>query len=807
MEDQPPPVFIKRASTRTKSRPHRSRPVEAGSPPPAETKDDDVQQEDSPMTLATKLKAKNKTRPAKPQAKLSFGAADLEESQGEVFQVKKSQLSRRIKLGAAPANLVSTDDQSASSSSTPMYSKEYLSELKASTSKPPTRPHAEDAATPDVEMSMDLDTIIDADDNGITQASLATTIHTTSAITAAREKRERARKLRSLNPNAGADASEDFISLSITKRGTGDVESLGPHPDSRLVREEDEEGEGDDDMAEYTGAKERIALGKKSRKEAERKRRAGIIELIDDVEEDDEETKEWEMAQIRRGGTVKEIAADELQEKRQYRPASIPAETPLPSLGAAISQLNAKLTNLTVSHASHTAALTTLGGERESLESKEKEMREMVEKTVAKKDWFSELRERIESVANFLDDKFPVLEKIEEDYIGILKERYQMISERRRSDNEDDLSLFLRVPPALASEPEQVDDLGRVVPSAQSSTSNSAVRRSRRADRELRRSARASAKPLPPSQALVREEGYSTDSELPSSELRDFQLALSSLRERLVDMMADVRATEFKDPKSGIGTWFGEWREKWPESYVGAWGGLACIGAWEFWVRLETAGWNPFEDDRSLDSFAWYSALYEYSRPRTRPVSAMDVDDQDDMEPELGLDGDLVSAMITTAIVPQLCKLIEGGALDPFSAKHIRKLVDIAEQIEVTVEKDHLKLQNLLKAVIQTFRTAVSESATALQPWLSSSLPPAFDPASIPARRRYLTRQLKLLANLVRWRKHTGDRFGAGELLQRLVEEVMLPVARSGWDVGGQEIMQKAVKALPAEHVPRHLVV
>jgi GC-rich sequence DNA-binding factor len=36
--------------------------------------------------------------------------------------------------------------------------------------------------------------------------------------------------------------SEDFISLSVTKRDN----NLGPHPESRLVREEDELGEADD---------------------------------------------------------------------------------------------------------------------------------------------------------------------------------------------------------------------------------------------------------------------------------------------------------------------------------------------------------------------------------------------------------------------------------------------------------------------------------------------------------------------------------------------------------------------------------
>lgn len=79
----------------------------------------------------------------------------------------------------------------------------------------------------------------------------------------------------------------------------------GPHPDSRLVREEDELGEGDDglcpllsdvlwsllcwpadhtpEFAEYTSARERIALGKKATRKAAVDRRETMKELIADA--------------------------------------------------------------------------------------------------------------------------------------------------------------------------------------------------------------------------------------------------------------------------------------------------------------------------------------------------------------------------------------------------------------------------------------------------------------------------------------------------------------------------------------------
>lgn len=119
-------------------------------------------------------------------------------------------------------------------------------------------------------------------------SSLEAAIPSASAISAAKEKRGRRR---------GTEGDDDFISLSVSK--LGDVPQ-GPHPESRLMREEDELGEGEDgmlsftnyrtcrlcngaDMAEFTGAQERIALGKKARKDEERKRRMGMIEMIEDA--------------------------------------------------------------------------------------------------------------------------------------------------------------------------------------------------------------------------------------------------------------------------------------------------------------------------------------------------------------------------------------------------------------------------------------------------------------------------------------------------------------------------------------------
>lgn len=63
-----------------------------------------------------------------------------------------------------------------------------------------------------------------------------TAIPSESSILAAKQKRERLRSTKTPN-------EDDFVSLSVAKR---DDTPSGPHPESRLVREEDEIGEGDD---------------------------------------------------------------------------------------------------------------------------------------------------------------------------------------------------------------------------------------------------------------------------------------------------------------------------------------------------------------------------------------------------------------------------------------------------------------------------------------------------------------------------------------------------------------------------------
>jgi GC-rich sequence DNA-binding factor len=93
--------------------------------------------------------------------------------------------------------------------------------------------------------------------------------------------------------------------------------------------------------------------------------------------------------------------------------------------------------------------------------------------------------------------------------------------------------------------------------------------------------------------------------------------------------------------------------------------------------------------------------------------------------------------------------------------------------------------------VSNVFREAVVGTQTLLAPSLGPANPGApFDPQSLNARRRFLARRVKLLTNLLKWRKYSGERFGLGEHATLLVRNCILPVAERGWEVGGEEILR-----------------
>lgn len=180
------------------------------------------------------------------------------------------------------------------------YSREYLSELKAAT---PTRaPKTEGDGLSAIAQEKYASQIAADTTAGIPDAA---------AVAAAKNRRKAALEGRSMD--------EDYISLGPDR---------GPHPESRLMREEDEGEEGDEDFASYTEANDRLAIGREANRNAARRLKGEIGEMIAEREEEesDEETREWEQTLVARGGqTLVENKVKKEKPKKSDQP--VPSES------------------------------------------------------------------------------------------------------------------------------------------------------------------------------------------------------------------------------------------------------------------------------------------------------------------------------------------------------------------------------------------------------------------------------------------------------------------------------------------------
>jgi len=163
----------------------------------------------------------------------------------------------------------------------------------------------------------------------------------------------------------------------------------------------------------------------------------------------------------------------------------------------------------------------------------------------------------------------------------------------------------------------------------------------------------------------------------------------------------------------------------------------------------------------------------------------MDVD-----EYPLGPDGDLVIEMTQKTVLPLLIKSFEAGAYDPYSTPQTRKAIDLAEVIHSLCGQTSKKYADLLRAIMAVFAEEVSRQTEQLSDCRKPGAipPPSFDSASRVALGRFVRRRLKMIRNLLMWKREAARE--VGEIISRIVGEVLRPILERQWDGGGKELAQ-----------------
>ena len=166
----------------------------------------------------------------------------------------------------------------------------------------------------------------------------------------------------------------------------------------------------------------------------------------------------------------------------------------------------------------------------------------------------------------------------------------------------------------------------------------------------------------------------------------------------------------------------------------------------------------------------------------------------------LGPDGDLVVEMTQKTVLPILIKSFENGAYDPYSTPQTRRAIDLAEVIHSLCGENSRKYADLLRAIMAVFGEEIARQTEQVASCLHAEAipPPGFEPTTRTALGRYVRRRLKLVRNLLMWKREAGRE--VGEMVSRIVGEVLRPVLQRHWEGGGKELAQTVSRVLHACH-------
>jgi hypothetical protein len=286
----------------------------------------------------------------------------------EAFTPKKSGLSRKvIESSALRKSLpIPTREREEDNEERPTYSRDYLNELKSSTPSTPKDLHSLQANVQDDDLdAFELEgaTIVDTNTG-------PSYIPSEAEI---REKKERRARLAH---------EKDFISLN-DHEGDGSQLSLlhkKKKPESRLIREEEDIGEGFDEFVEDG----RISLGKKQEREAKRRHRKEMADMIqqaegsEDDEEDDSEAERkaaYEAAQTRAG-------MDGLHKPESYPESTAsqlpPRIAPLPVFSECLAKLQNTLATMEMEMQKRHKKMADLKQEKKEILAREEEVQKLL---------------------------------------------------------------------------------------------------------------------------------------------------------------------------------------------------------------------------------------------------------------------------------------------------------------------------------------------------------------------------------------------------------------------------------------------
>ncbi|XP_059453248.1 transcriptional repressor ILP1 isoform X1 [Corylus avellana] len=601
-----------------------------------------------------------------------------------------------------------------------------------------------------------------------------------ATIEAIRAKRERLRKSRAAAP--------DYISLDGGSNH-GEAEGLS-----------DEEPEFRSRIAMFGEKKKTESTETKKTKKGvfeddDGDERATSVHLAKDSEngeeDKDEEEKIWEEEQFRKGlgkrmddGTSRVAVTatvpvvHSLQQHNSVYPASVPSAVGAASIGGAIGAsqgldalmsipqqaevarkaLQESVRRLKESHGSTIMSLAKtdddLSASLSNITALEKSLSDANEKFI----FMQKLRHYVSVICDFLKDKAPYIEELEEQMQKLHEERASAILERRAADNDDELMEVEAAVSAAMSVFSQRGSSAEMIAAARSAAqaASATVREqtnlpvmldefgrdinlqkrmdmTRRAERRKARfnSKRISSMELDSSNQRIEGESSSDESD---SESTAYQHHRKLLLQTADQIFSD--AAEEYSQLSAVKERFEKWKRDYSSSYRDAYMSLSVPAIFSPYVRLELLKWDPLHEDVDFFDMKWHSVLFNYGLP----TDGSDFASED-------TDANLVPELVEKVALPILHHEIV-HCWDMLSTRETKNAVNATGLVTSYVPASNEALSDLLAAI----RTCLAEAVANLtvptwSPLVLKAVPGA---ARVAAYRFGMS--VRLLRNICLWK-------------------------------------------------------
>ncbi|KAJ0983462.1 hypothetical protein J5N97_011717 [Dioscorea zingiberensis] len=395
--------------------------------------------------------------------------------------------------------------------------------------------------------------------------------------------------------------------------------------------------------------------------------------VVEEEDDEDEEERKWEEEQFRKGlgkrideaGSV--LPAPAVHPQPSHLSAGAPLR-PAAGIGIGISRsaeimsipqqaevaTRALHDNITKLRETHNRTLNSLMRTDENLSEALSDITSLEKSLEAAGDKFifmQQLRDFISVMCDFLQDKAPFIEELEEQMQKLHEVRTSSILERRAADTADESSeveAAVNAAMSVLSKGSGATFLSAATTAAQVAaaavreSSNLRVRldefgrdinlqnrmdSARRAEKRKRRKARSETKRMTYIERDITYERIEGESSTDESD--DEGDAYNSSRDELLQTAKQIFSDAADDYSklSVLKEKFDEWKRQYSSSYRDAYMSLSAPAVFSPYVRLELLEWDPLYKKTDFNDMDWHELLFDYGLPgKNRDYDADDPD-------------------------------------------------------------------------------------------------------------------------------------------------------------------------------------